>query len=485
LHYAAYGAPGSVFAMPLVWLGLFIGAPSLMPSHFLFSMMSPVFGAGVALILFLFYLELGVTRGEALAWTAVSSFATYIWSISASAFDNPQHTFFVIALVYFAYLGSRRKSWIYAVVAGLCAGILFLYQEYFVLVIPGLALATLQWPLQTNSITAVETAKPESAAGRVLWTVRRTFQAACAFIRTAWSRPGDARSSLMRYSLILAGMCVGIGLSLAYNHLRFGSWLYSGKMRPDSLQPRHLLGNPLIGFLTLLVSPGKSIFLYSPTVIFGILGIHQLWRRKPELVAAIGASTLILVLFLSCIVFAGGDWCWGPRYLTPLLPLWALAFPFMAGFTAKRYLVPAIVAAGALAQLLGLSVENNRFFLEEGLYPFFWVNDPWFYFKHSAFFARFGEAISLSKGVPPTAQLLSTIPVSKAASGNANLPRAIVSQWKDFKIYFLPRPWPLWMQAVPSALRPVDMGAWLVGLLSMTVLGGGLTYQGLKEGERQ
>src|SRR5271169_5209080 len=58
-QYSYYGAPASVFAMPLVWLGLHNSGSNIQPSQFLFSLTSSIFGAGIAPILFLFYLELG------------------------------------------------------------------------------------------------------------------------------------------------------------------------------------------------------------------------------------------------------------------------------------------------------------------------------------------------------------------------------------------------------------------------------------------
>ncbi len=143
--YSYYGAPASVFAMPLIWLGLLTSAPAIQPRQFLFSLTSSVFGAGIAGILFLFYLELGVAVRRVLLWTMVSSFATLVWPMSTTTFDNGQHAFFALAAVYLGFLSARRRSVAYASSGGLMAGVLVLYQEYFLLIVPWLALSTLQW----------------------------------------------------------------------------------------------------------------------------------------------------------------------------------------------------------------------------------------------------------------------------------------------------------------------------------------------------
>ena len=489
LRYSYYGAPASVFAMPLVWLGLYTSAPDIQPSQFLFSLTSAIFGAGIATLLFLFYRELGVTTRRALVWTLVSSFATFVWPISNSTFDNAQHAFFALAAVYFGVLSARRKSAAYAAAGGLMAGMLVLYQEYFLLIIPALALSTLEWKLGNSPFEPAATAEPESVIWRVVSASKQTFQSALALVRAAWDGPGEARSSCIRYCLFVVAVSVGVLLSLAYNNLRFGSWFDDGKMRFATQRGYSIYGNPLAGFLTLLVSPGKSVFLYSPPLLLGVMGIRQMWRRKPELVTAIGASSLILVLFLSCISFAGGDWCWGPRYLTPLLPLWALVFPFAVGVNVRRDLAVAVVGVGLLVQVLALGVENQRFFFERGLNDFFWAEDSWVYFKRSALFARVGEAASLSEGMPPTAQFFNSIPITDWSTYTVlgpppSVPRRLAPQWiRNFKIYFVPRPWPLWMSWLPPSRRPVDMRAWLLSLLSVAIAGAGLIYRGLRKGE--
>jgi len=249
-----------------------------------------------------------------------------------------------------------------------------------------------------------------------------------------------------------------------------------------------LFGNPLAGLGTLLVSPGKSVFLYSPPAVLAIIGMRYLRRNSPPIAfAAIGAA-FILVGFISCIAFAGGDWCWGPRYLVPLLPLWALAFPFLfrAGVI-RRDVILAIVGLGLVVQVLAISAENQKFFFERGLKDLFWAEDPWFYFKHSALLARINETLALNEPLPSTASVFNSIPVPQWTTycilgPPPNVPRSLAPAWmRNYQIYYLPRPWPLWMARLRPAMRPINMTAWIGSLVTMLFVGSGLICSGLRK----
>lgn len=480
-RYASYGAPASVFAMPLVWLGPRVGAPAIEASQFLFSLTGSIFGAGIAAVLFLFYLELGVARRQALRWTMVSSFATLVWPMSTSTFDNAQHTFFVLGAFYFGFVSAKRRSAAYAMVGGLMTGMLVLYQEYFLLIVPTLALSTVRWQSTNSGEDSAVAAQP--LLSRAADRLKRTMQDSLDLIRAAWSGPGDPRSSYLRYAIFVASVSVGVILSLAYNDLRFGSWLDDGKFRAITAHAYPLFGNPLAGLLTLLVSPGKSIFLYSPPVLLCLMGMHSFRQRHPQLAVAVMLTTIALVTFLSCISFVGGDWCWGPRYLTVLLPLWALTLPFISLGKSWRQVSVAIVGLGLLVQVMALSVENQRFFFENDLHDYFWAEDAWVYFKRSALFSRAGEMVSLSAGVPATARYFNAIPVPDWCTYTILGPPPTVSRnaWmRNYKIFYFPRPWPLWMAYLPPAIRPIQIEAWLWGLLGLAVLGGCLARGGLE-----
>jgi hypothetical protein len=482
--YSFYGAPASVLSMPLVWFGLHSNPNNAEASQFLFSLTSSVVGALIAPLLFLFYLELGVTIRRAFLWTMVSSFATLVWPASCTTFDNAQHAFFGIAAAYLGVVSSRRGSNIFALAGGLMAGILLLYQEYFLLIVPALAFSTVDWRAIPNEFSPVESDSPK-VSNAIASFLRSAGRIPLQVIRAACRSAGVARSSCIRCLSFFAGVATGVLMLFAYNFLRFGAFLENGKMR--NFAHRHpVWGNPLSGLPTLLISPGKSLLLYSPPLLLGLLGIRYLWRRSPVAALVVLGASLPLLAFMSCYAGLGGDWCWGPRYLTILLPLFALAFPFIPAAKVKRSVVLAVVSAGFLVQILALSVETQRFFFEHALNDYFWAEDQWAYFKHSALFARVAETMSLADGPPATARYFNSAPspdwhTYTILGPPPPWPRSLSPVWmRNFEIYYLPRPWPLWMAWIPLALRPVDLRAWLWGLGAIALLAVGLVYHGFR-----
>jgi hypothetical protein len=460
--------------MPLIALGYLFDGPDLGTSQFLFSLTSPILGALTAVVLFLFYLDLELSLRLAFTWTMVSAFASLLWPASNSTFDNAQHAFFALVGVYLGYLSAKFDSKILAAVGGLFAAVLILYQEYFLLIVPVLALSSVSW-------TAPPSRSEQKSPARA---PRQALQRLFGFVRSAWRFPGEERASCVRYLLwCLTAVIIGLALSFLYNKLRFGSYLEDGKIQFSILRGYPVFGSPLVGFSTLLFSPGKSIFLYSPPLLLSVLGIRHFRRHQPKLALVIMATTVVLVAFLSCIAFAGGDWCWGPRYLVVLLPLWALASPFVSlGGNNRRHIALIVVATGLIVQVGALSVENQRFFFENKLHDFFWAEDPWFYFKHSALFSRAGEFFSLKDAPPASARLFNSVPMSDWCTYTILGPPPKMSReyspvWmRSFKVFYFPRPWPFWMHSIEPDLRPINLTAWLWGLLALESLGILLTF---------
>src|SRR5262245_12357621 len=117
--YAYYNAAPSVVAMPLVWVGGLVPDPMAETRRFLFSLTSAIFGALVAALLCLFYLRLGLSPRASVWWSAVSAFATLLWPLSTSTFDQAQHAFFALLALFLGRMSARRESVGLAATAGL------------------------------------------------------------------------------------------------------------------------------------------------------------------------------------------------------------------------------------------------------------------------------------------------------------------------------------------------------------------------------
>ena len=130
-----------------------------------------------------------------------------------------------------------------------------------------------------------------------------------------------------------------------YNWARFGSPLTNCPMDPNKLSPAELP----IGLYGLLLSPGKSIFLYVPALLIVLAGYRIFWRRDRFLAATIVALAVYHLLIYGAWTDWPGGWTWGPRFLISALPLLWLAMP--DGLTFAWRTRPLRIAASALLVL--------------------------------------------------------------------------------------------------------------------------------------
>ncbi len=108
------------------------------------------------------------------------------------------------------------------------------------------------------------------------------------------------------------------------------------------------LGDGLFG---LLLSPGKSVFLYAPVVAVGLLGLER--AARPAKILCAVAPLVLLVAVARWWSWEGGT-AWGPRHLLPVLPL--LAAP---AALVSLGVVRAAFAAGMLLNLPGVLISSG------------------------------------------------------------------------------------------------------------------------------
>lgn len=437
--------------------------------RFMFSLTTPFFGALLAGIFFLFLIDLGVAPRAAIGWTLVNAFATLVFPGMVTTFDNGQQAVFVLCAVWFAWRSAQRKSMAYAIAGGLCGGWLINFVEHFAIILPCLALATVGFSIRFR------------LDGEYFQTTLDTLKEKLA--------SDEGRASVKRYVAFGFASATGLLVMFAFNAWRFGSPFNTGKFNIPDHPP--FFGNPLYGLPGLLVSPGKGILFFSPPILLALFGYAGLRRRAPMLATTIAATTLVLVPFLACIRFFGGDWCWGPRYLIPILPLWALTFAFLPKTRFIKVFAPTIIVIGFGVQLLGISLDHQRFFLDNCLRPHFWSYDQTFYFRESQLFARPGELLD---------------PVNKDAAEKAcwfrpgpyefqntytlfglDPEKADESPlWRlNFEVFHVGRPWPCWIPRQPVDRRPINVEHWLYGSALAALAGFGLVYAGLRQRKTQ
>jgi hypothetical protein len=167
-----------------------------------------------------------------------------------------------------------------------------------------------------------------------------------------------------RAAALAVGAAVGVALLLGRNAYLHGSPFEFGY--PSAAEGGKALNTfetPLAtGLLGFLVSPGKSIFLFSPPILLALLGLPRLWRRDRGLAFVAAAAPIIYVLFFATYTQWEGGYCYGPRYLVPALALLGLGIGPALGATrpgldrASHYvgfLAIAVFVAGFFVQAVG------------------------------------------------------------------------------------------------------------------------------------
>ena len=144
-----------------------------------------------------------------------------------------------------------------------------------------------------------------------------------------------------------AVFCLALCLQGAANRALGGSWLETG-YGSEVFRFTTSLGDGLFG---LLLSPGRSVFLYAPVAAVGLLGLSRV--SLPAAALCGGVPLLHVLVFAQWWSWEGGD-AWGPRHLLPVLPL--LAAPAVL---VGRNTVRAAFLLGALLNLSGVLVSSG------------------------------------------------------------------------------------------------------------------------------
>jgi hypothetical protein len=141
---------------------------------------------------------------------------------------------------------------------------------------------------------------------------------------------------------LVVPIAAAVAWTLAYDQLRFGSPFNVGY---GGVYDHFGFSTPLLhGLHLLLLSPGKSLFLYAPILLAALPGLWFLGRRNRPL------AIVIVVLCVARLCFVARWWtpqggsAWGPRFLFPLCAL--LAIPLGAFIERLHDVRPARRAAG-------------------------------------------------------------------------------------------------------------------------------------------
>lgn len=334
-RYSSYRLPQSVAAVPALWLADATGPCTEERRQFFFVLIGAAACGILAVFYALWFRELGQSPASAIGWAVAGIFCTPNWFYGTSVFDDILGSATVVASLVLAWFGRRRWPRLFAFLAGLAVGAAFnCKQPLGLFVLPVLA----------------TTVRPDES----------------------W------RQSWPRIALVLAGLSVGLLIYEGYEWYKFppGSTEEHARLLKDYVPT--FPGNPLAGVLGQLFSPAAGAFWYCPPLVLCLIGL-PIWLRRHRLFT--GALALCcggVLIFFSCLVYFKGDPSWGPRYLTPVFAaLWVFA---PAAAALNRLRTGCLLALGLLVQLLALSVEPYRLYIELRLPATFYHGEPWIYF---------------------------------------------------------------------------------------------------------
>ena len=294
-----------------------------------------VLGALTNLLLLLIGLRLGYRPATAVALALLSGLTTMIWPYTQTLFADP--TLGVLWLVTFyallRYRDSGHRDW----------------------------LATASLTVMFAVMTKIMALAVVGIFG--LYTLHLVSQRARGGQGRGWSRP------LVAFTV--PAMAIGCAI-LWYNWVRYGTPLDVGYAADRD--GRFGFNAPLlVGLFGLLLSPGKGVFWYNPTLLLGLLGIRGAWRRhRPETLVCVTLLAVNVLLYAKWWAWHG-DWAWGPRYLVGSVPFGLLcaapaiekllawcAAPTWRAY-AWRLLGTLLLVVGIGVQVAGLVVPYDRY----------------------------------------------------------------------------------------------------------------------------
>ena len=327
--------------LPHAWLRALEGVPIQHPPYkfggelevTFVCLYAPIASALLILLFFRFERALGVSLRNALISSLLLAGTSYVALLSTYFLRHTTEAVTILGAFYF-YFRWRETGRMRDLILGSCvASATLLIRFPAIIAAPALA-GYLGWALlRANGGDRAGRASRASRAGRI--------------VRAA--------------PAIALPLLVALLGHFYFNLLKWGSWFDSPMVGQWAR-----LGNPLyIGIYGFLLSPGASIFVYTPLLLLVPWTFPVMWRaHRAEALALAGLAVCFLFFFAS---FDGWEGLWsapGPRYLFIIVPtlmlplgLWLDQTPGTRAGARKWIVVGGLAAIGLYVQVVSMTVK--------------------------------------------------------------------------------------------------------------------------------
>jgi hypothetical protein len=474
-RYTNYRFPQSVVAAAAIVASDASGPVTESRRHFFFALSGAVLCALMACLYAYWFRKQGQGFSASIGWAAAGIFCTPTWFYGATTFDDVLGTLVVLAAICVANNGRRPNAEGRISVSAFCLR-------------PSALISGLLLGLAFNCKPPLALFMP-------------------AVIAALWDPKQKSDERWLQTRIVFFCTAIGvIGYEL-YDLWKFppSTWKALAEARSEylNLWP----GSPLVGVLSLLISPGMGAIWYWPPLFIALYGLiascrspspqpqapspssatgpttdaRQLVRRFVERVGSqpngqlalmVAVSSLAFLCFIGSIRFFSGEPAWGPRYLTPVFAVLWLFMP--AGVTRLRWpKAAALLAVSFVVQVAGLTIEPMRFFSGDNVAAAEgFLREPWTYFRfdRSQLLARPRQlwevltydgppATAFTPAKAPTLPLIIYVKTDKRMEA------------RDYQVLSTLRPWWISFRPLSVDTRPVDLSQAVELLLLMGAIG--------------
>ena len=181
----------------------------------------------------------------------------------------------------------------------------------------------------------------------------------------------------------------------SYNYVYFGSIMASGYSVAAKVSVSSFSTPFFEGLSGILLSPSRGLFIYSPILIFSIVGIVQAWTERLVIFRYLTIGLVLDLLLYSKFAEWGGGYCYGPRLLADLSPIFCLfLYPIFKTMEGRYFLRIVFLTLGLVSigfHALGAfwydfswdSISHDDAYYD---HMWSWTNGPLVYYGRQAYY---------------------------------------------------------------------------------------------------